>query len=99
MRTALATTTGIVAATIAAGFLVWKTAGAVVSPLCVVRVLVSMGIAITLGRFLPPGGKFMALAYSAMVAGTYVVLLLVTRELGKNDLLTVKNVISRRRAG
>jgi stage V sporulation protein B len=99
MRTALATTTGIVAATIAAGFLVWKTAGAVVSPLSVVRVLISMGVAITLGRFLPPGGKIMAIAYSVVVAGTYVVLLLVTRELGKNDLQNVKNVISRRRAG
>jgi stage V sporulation protein B len=98
MRTALATTTGIVAATVAAGFLVWKTAGAVVAPLSVVRVLVSMAVAITLGRFLPPGGKIMAIAYSAVVAGTYVVLLLVTRELGKNDLRNVKNVISRRRA-
>lgn len=98
-QTALATTTGIVLATLGAGFLVWKTTGAIVAPLSVVRVVLAMAVAITLGRYLPPGGKVMALAYSALVAGVYVVLLLLTRELGKNDLSNLKNVISRRRPG
>jgi stage V sporulation protein B len=99
LRTAMATTAGIVVATVGAGFMVYKTTGAVVAPLSVVRVVAAMAIAITLGRWLPPGGKMMALAYSAVVAGVYVVILLLSRELGKNDLANVKNVISRRRAG
>ncbi len=96
MRTAIATTTGIVLATLVAGFLVWRTTGAVVAPLSVVRVLVAMVAAISLGRFLPPGGKLLAIVYSAVVAGAYVGVLLVTRELTKSDLSTLKNVASRR---
>ncbi|HMJ12661.1 MAG TPA: lipopolysaccharide biosynthesis protein [Polyangiaceae bacterium] len=96
-RTALATSSGLVLATLAAAFLVKRTAGAVVPPLSLVRVLVAMAVAIGVGRVLPYQGKLVTLIYAATVATIYVAALLLSRELTRADANTVKAVIRRKR--
>jgi stage V sporulation protein B len=95
--TAISTSLGLVAATFAAGLLVFRAAGAVVAPLTAVRVLAALAVAVAMGRALPEGGKLWTLVASALVALVYALLLLATRELGRADLETLRLVVSRRR--
>ena len=94
-RTALSTSVGLFVATLTTALMVKKTAGSVVSLLSLGRVVAAAGIAITVARFLPVKGKLMTLVFAAVVGAIYVVLLLVTRELGKADLDSVRTVLSR----
>ncbi|HEY6558210.1 MAG TPA: oligosaccharide flippase family protein [Polyangiaceae bacterium] len=96
-NTAIATSSGLVLATLGAAMLVKRTAGAVVAPSSLARVLVAMTVAITVGRLLPYQGKVMTLAYAAVVAVVYVAVLLLTRELTGADASTVKAVVRRKR--
>jgi len=96
-RTASATTAGIAVATLAAAVVVKRTAGAVVSPVSLIRVVAATGVAIAVARFLPAPGKVMTVAYAAIVGVVYVVVLLVSRELGKDDVENVRAIVSRRR--
>lgn len=98
-RTAVATSTGLSLATLVAAVLVKRSAGAVVAPLSLGRVLVAMTVAITLARLLPPPGKVMTLVYGSIVAVAYVGVLLLSRELGREDRETLLAVIRRRRPG
>ncbi|MCC6898798.1 MAG: lipopolysaccharide biosynthesis protein [Polyangiaceae bacterium] len=95
-RTATATTSGLVLATFGAAVLLHRTAGSVAPLASVLRVVGAMSVTIVVGRFLPHPGKLMTLAYSAALAAIYVALLLISRELGKADLATVKAVIGRK---
>lgn len=94
-KTAIATSTGLVLATLSAAFLVKQTAGAVVSPMSLVRVLVALAVAVSVGRSIPEQGKVMTLVFSAVVAGVYVAMLLVTRELTRADARLLARVIAR----
>ncbi len=94
-RTAVATSSGLVLATLLTAFLVWRAAGTVVSLRSLLRVLVALAVATTLGRYLPYAGKVMTLAQAALVAVVYVGVLLVTRELGRADLDLVRKVLRR----
>lgn len=96
-RTATATTSGLVLATAVAAWAVYKAAGAVAPLATVLRVVVAMAVSIALGRFLPAPGKLMTLVYSAVVAGLYVAMLVATRELGRADVDTVRQVLARRK--
>lgn len=98
MKTALSTTAGLALATTVAAVLVRRSAGALVSALSLGRVLLAIALAIAVGRQFPSAGKVMTLALSALVAGVYVAVLLVTRELGKADLASVLVVVRRRKA-
>lgn len=95
-RTASATTSGLALATLAAAFVVYRTAGAVAPLVTLLRVLGAMAVTITIGRFLPHPGKLMTLGYAAALGGIYVTLLLVSRELGRADLATVKAVLGKK---
>jgi stage V sporulation protein B len=105
LRTALATSAGLLVATAAAAFLVWRTAGAVVAPLSALRVVGALAAAIAVAQLLPEIGSvgkvrlamFVA-AYAAAIVAVYAALLLATRELGKGDLENLRAVVSRRRA-
>jgi stage V sporulation protein B len=97
LNTALSTTAGLVGATVVAALLVRKTAGALVSPLSLLRVVIALCIAIAVGRQFPAAGKVLTLALSALVATVYVIVLLLSRELGKADLQMVLSVVRRRR--
>jgi stage V sporulation protein B len=95
-RTATSTATGLAFATLCAAWLVHRTAGAVARVATVARVFASAGAAIFVARWLPQGGKIVTLAASAGIAALYVVLLVVTRELGRDDTRLVASVLKRR---
>lgn len=95
-RTASATTSGLALATLAAALVVYRTAGAVAPLVTLLRVLGAMAVTIAIGRYLPHPGKLMTLGYAAALGGVYVTLLLVSRELGRADLATVKAVLGKK---
>ena len=52
----------------------------------------------SVGRVLPHAGKVVTPIYAGVVALSYVLVLLLSRELGAKDLATVRAVVSKRRA-
>ena len=96
-KTAQATSIGLVLATLVAGWLVKRYAGAVMPLSTAVRVAAAMALAITLGRFLPSGGKVMTLLYAGIILVAYIAVLLLSRELNRNDLANVKAIVSRKK--
>lgn len=92
-RTATATSVGLFLATLSAGVLVYRVAGAVVAPLSVVRVLIAVGIAVSVGQMLPDGGALLTIASAAALALGYVVILIASREIGRRDLALVLRVL------
>jgi stage V sporulation protein B len=97
LRTATATSVGLVVATLVAAALVKSTAGAVAPVSTLVRVLAALAVTVALGRSLPYSGKLMTVVFSALLAGVYFGLLIVTRELGAADLVMVRTVVSRKK--
>lgn len=100
-RTAIATATGLVLATLLAAVAVRKTAGAVVAPLTLGRVLVSVALAILGARLLAdvvPAGKVATLGLAAVVGLLYLGLLIVTRELGEADVERLRGLVRKRHA-
>ncbi len=95
VRTAWATSAGLLLATAAAAFLVFRIAGGVVAPLTVLRVALAVATAAAVGALLPSAGRLMALPYSLVVASIYVTVLVLSRELGSEDLAHLKAVIRR----
>lgn len=95
-RMAVATSLGLGLATLQAAYLVKRTAGAVVELSTLFRVVAATTLAIILGRLLPASGKLVTPLYALIVAASYVLVLLVTRELGRKDLATLKAVAGRR---
>ncbi len=95
-RTALSTSAGLVLATGCAGYLVYRTAGAVASPATVVRVLGAMAVAIAVARHLPQGGAVATIGACAVVAALYCVLLVVSREVGAEDVAVVRGILRRK---
>jgi stage V sporulation protein B len=98
LYTAQATAAGLFVATLSAAFFVYRAAGAVAPPLTLVRVLLSVGVAVTLGRVLPQAGKIATPVYAILVALAYLSILLVTRELAGADLATLRAVVAKRGA-
>lgn len=96
LYTAQATAAGLFVATLSAAFFVYRAAGTVAPPLTLVRVLLGVGVATTLGRILPQAGKIVTPVYAALVALAYVLILLVTRELAAADLATLRAVAAKR---
>ena len=96
-RTASATSVGLLIATAGAAFLVRRTAGAVVAPLSVVRVVLAVAVTVSVGRWLPDHGKIVTVVYSGLLVLGYVLLLIALRELGRRDLTMIYGVIARRK--
>lgn len=96
-RTASATAVGLVIATLGAGVLVYRAAGAVVAPWSAVRVVFAVALTVALGRWLPENGKVFTVLYAAVLGLVYVVLLIAVRELGRKDLAMVYGVVARRK--
>jgi stage V sporulation protein B len=96
-RTATATSVGLGVAALGAAALVKSTAGGVVPVPSLVRVIGCMAAVIAVGRMLPEMGKLMTIVLSGAMAALYLVLLIVTRELGKGDLDMVLTVVARRK--
>jgi stage V sporulation protein B len=95
LRTATATSTSIVLATIAASVLVHRAAGGLVAPSVVVRVLFAGTIATVVGRFLWDTPRLAAPLLALLVVAIYAAVLVASRELGSHDLALVKRVLKR----
>ncbi len=96
-RTAMSTSAGLAIATVGVAIMVKRTAGGVAPLASLLRVVLAMAIAITVGRYLPYHGKVVTVAYALLVGVVYAAVLLITRELGRSDLDMVLTVVSRRR--
>jgi stage V sporulation protein B len=98
LRTALASSLGAALATAVAGFFVWRSTGALLTPRAGLRISMAAAVAIGVARSLPVNGKLLTLAEVVGVALTYVGLLLVMRELTARDLAQLRTVLGRRRS-
>jgi O-antigen/teichoic acid export membrane protein len=96
-RTASATSVGLLIATAGAAVLVYRAAGAVVAPRSALRVVLSVALTVSVGRWLPEHGKAFTVLCAAGLALFYALLLLATGELGHKDLAMVSGVLSRRK--
>lgn len=96
-RTAIGTSSALVLATLVAAFFVKREAGAVVSPLTVIRVCAVVAVCALSGSQLPAAGRLLTPLYAAAIGLLYVALLIVTRELGRSDLEGVLAIVRRRR--
>jgi stage V sporulation protein B len=94
-RTATATSTGIGIATALASVLVHRAAGGLVPLKVVLRVGLATLVATLLGRLFWGAPKLLVPALAIGVVAVYAVVLLVTRELGRDDLALVKRVLKR----
>ena len=98
VRTALSTGAGLFVATLLSAWLVRRRAGAVAPPATIVRVLIGLGAAVALGRFvvarLPP---LLAIVGALGLVIAYFTVLVVLREVGKDDVALVKKVLGRNR--
>jgi stage V sporulation protein B len=93
--TAQGTSAGLVVATSITAFLVYRAAGALVSPWTLLRTVVSLGVAAFLARSLFPTGKLLTLVAAAITPIFYFILLILTRELTRADLDTLRKVARR----
>ena len=75
------------------GILLRRTLGGFLPLASLVRVALSAGVAIALGRLLDLSGTLMTLAGAAAVGLVFVVMLVVTGELGRADLATLRKVV------
>ena len=96
MKTATSTSAGIVLATLLAGIAVKRAAGSVVNWLSVARVGIAVAVAVALGRWLPSSSKIVTILQCGLVAGTYLVVLLLSQELGTADWKALKTIVRRR---
>jgi stage V sporulation protein B len=93
--TAQATSSGLVAATAIAAFLVYRAAGALVSPWTFFRTLAALGASALLARVSFPEGALLTLIAAAVTPCFYLVLLVLLRELGRADLEMLRKVLKR----
>ena len=111
-RMAVATSCGLVLATLTAGVLVYRHTGALVSIGCLLRVSISLAAAIILGRILSPWlastirhGRISSpkvllsiVVSAAALECVYLIILTLLRELNGSDLGRLATVIRRKRA-
>ena len=76
-----------------------KRLGAFLPPISLLRIALAAGVALAVGRVLPLHGKLMTLVEACAVGGTFLVVLVATRELGARDLEAIRAVRRKRAAG
>jgi O-antigen/teichoic acid export membrane protein len=97
-RTAIATSTGLLLATLVAAHRVHRHAGGVVSGWTLLRGVAAIAVTVTLGRIWSPEGKLATLGAAAVLGALHVGLLVALRELTTKDLGQVLSVLRGRRA-
>src|SRR5690606_11970113 len=90
VRTATATSVAVVATCIAAGTTVWRATRGGVRAWGLLRVGVAVATCVYLGRWLGTPGRALTVVYAAMLAGIYVVILVLVRELKLGDWQTFR---------
>jgi stage V sporulation protein B len=93
---ATATATALLAAAVLGAIVVWRTAGAYVSPLTLLRVLLALGVVSVAGYWMPYAGKLAVIPQALGMALMAIALLLITREVGRADLDLVLKVVKKR---
>jgi hypothetical protein len=96
--TARATCLGLLAATLVAGWLVWRRAGGVMAPATLARVIGAVGLSLAVARWLPSPSRWMTPPYCALVALVYAATLVASRELTRLEAGYVLRVLGRRSA-
>ena len=81
------------------GIVLKRRLGAFLPILSVVRIVLAIAVGLAVGRVLPFHGKLMSLVEAAIVAVVFLVVLVVTRELGTRDLEAIKAVRRKRAPG
>lgn len=97
MRTAIATSVGLILATLSAGSYVHRIAGGVVATKTLVRVIAVAGVTTIVGRLWTPTGKLVSILAAAGLVAMYLGLLTATRELTGRDLGYVRALFGKRR--
>jgi stage V sporulation protein B len=75
-----------------AAIMVMREFGAFLPPLSLIRILLAIAAGIAVGRYVAPHGKLLTLGFAVIVAVVYLVVLVVTRELGRGDVAAIKAV-------
>ncbi len=86
VRTALATTAGLIVATVFAFFQLRRLAGRILEPRALVRTLVAASAASVVGWLLPGRGFLFTLVGAAVTGAVYIAVLLGLREISRDDL-------------
>jgi stage V sporulation protein B len=81
------------------GIVLKRRLGAFLPVLSVARIVLAIAVGLAVGRVLPFHGKLMSLVEAAIVAVVFLVVLVVTRELGTRDLEAIKAVRRKRAPG
>jgi stage V sporulation protein B len=89
----------MVFAAVASGLLLKRSFGAFLPLLSIARIAIATAAAMGVGRVLPLHGKLMTLVEAVVVGVTFLVVLVVTRELGKRDLDAIRAVRKKRAPG
>ncbi|AUX20618.1 integral membrane protein [Sorangium cellulosum] len=97
VSSAVATSLALATAALVAGALLHRVAGGFVAARTALRVLAAMAAAIALGAQLPWLGKIAVLGEALLVGLVYIALLVATRELGRDDLATLRQAFGRSR--
>ncbi|HEU4726379.1 MAG TPA: polysaccharide biosynthesis C-terminal domain-containing protein, partial [Kofleriaceae bacterium] len=89
---ALVTSGAMLVGAIASGWVLHRQFGAFLPVASVVRVAIATAAALAVGHALPLHGKLMTLVEAVVVGATFLVVLVITRELGRGDLEAIKAV-------
>ncbi|MBK9265743.1 MAG: oligosaccharide flippase family protein [Polyangiaceae bacterium] len=95
LHTAISTSVALSICAVVAAFELRREARAFVAPMSLVRVAGAVAVTVALGAQLPWLGKLAVLAQGIVMATLYVAVLIVTGELGKQDLANVKKVLGK----
>lgn len=95
MHTAISTSIAMLLVAFVAAIALYREAHAFVAPLSLGRVALAVAVTVALGSRLPWLGKLFVPAVAIVPAAIYFVVLVVTGELGKQDLSMVKKVLGK----
>jgi O-antigen/teichoic acid export membrane protein len=93
---AIVTSCAMLIGAIASGWVLYRELGAFLPLRSVVRIAIATVSALAVGRVLPLHGKLMTLVEAAAVVAVFVIVLVITRELGPRDLAAIKAVRRKR---
>lgn len=96
---AVVTSAAMVAGALISGWVLRRRLGAFLPIASAIRVAIATAAALGVGRVLPLHGKLMTLVEAVVVGATFLVVLVITRELGRRDLEAIKAVRRSRAPG
>lgn len=95
LRAAMGTASGMILGLVVSGIVVRHRFGALLQPLSAARIVLAGASAVGLGHLLPISGKLHSLAECAAVFAVYVAVLIISREIGRDDLAQLRVIFKR----